>query len=104
MRRDTGMERVGDLIDTVLSQVAHVEVGPVMRLRTAWPNIAGKWAKVSSPVRLKDGTLTVEVDNGAVASKLKYATDDLVEAARRELGESIEISAISVRVGRRRHP
>lgn len=97
-----GLERVGELIDTVLSQVAHVEVGPVMRLRRDWPSIAGQWADSSSPVRLSNGTLTIEVATGSVASKLRYATDDLVQNARSALGGTVEITAISVRVARGR--
>ena len=98
--RRRGLEAVGSLIDTVLSQVAHADVGPVMQLRRAWPDIAGRWAETTSPVRLSKGVLTVEVASGAVASKFRYAVSDVLEAARSAVGETHPIDDISIRVAR----
>ncbi len=95
-----GLERVGDLIDVVLSKVAHADVGPVMRLRRDWHVVAGPLAAVTAPLRLRNGRLTVEVASGAVATKVRYSAEDLVGNAQRVLGRGVVVSSISIRVAR----
>ena len=99
-RRRRNLEAVGNLIDTVLAQVAHTEVAPVILLRRRWPEIAGRWSETTSPVRLVKGVLTVEVASGSVASKFRYAASDVLTRARSVAGESFPIDDISIRVAR----
>lgn len=89
---------VSDLIDLVLGQVARSDVAPIVSLRQNWEVVAGEWAKKCRPIGLTAGVLTVEVDNGMVASMLRFAGPGIVAAAREHLGAEPKVERLAVRI------
>jgi len=96
MRRD--LVAVGDLIDAVLSRVARADVAPIVRLRRRWDTVAGEWANRCRPMAIRDGVLTVEVGSGMDASMLRFDTETLLAAVRRELGEDPPLNRLNIKV------
>ncbi len=97
-RRD--LTPVGDLIDLVLGQVARSDVAPIVSLRQSWDVVAGEWSGKCRPTGLTAGVLTVEVDNGMVASMLRFAGPPIVAAAREHLGAEPKVERLNVRIAR----
>lgn len=87
--------RVGDLIDAVLATVAPIEVATIVRLRRDWAAAAGPWSTRCRPVALGDGVLTVVVESGLEATRLRYESEALAD---RLSAAGAEVTRIAIRV------
>jgi predicted nucleic acid-binding Zn ribbon protein len=67
-----------------------------------WEDLAGEpWASRSRPAGLKDGRLVVEVDDGSIATLLKYQEKALIERLEKRFGAPV-VTSVRIRVGRRK--
>lgn len=72
----------------------------VTRLVEAWEELAGEpWGSRSRPVGLNEGELLVEVDDGSIATLLKYQQKALLERLERRFGTPVATS-VRIRVSR----
>ena len=96
------LEKLGDGLDAVLRRMGIPAQGDVERLVDDWGPLAGEpWASRSRPAGLRGGELTVDADDAAVATVLRYRVADLVERLNSGLGVDL-VSTVRVRVGPRR--
>lgn len=71
-------------------------------LTSDWRELAGEpFGSRSSPAGIHDGVLTVVVDDGAVASLLRYRLSELLELLGERLGAGV-VSEIKIRVDSRK--
>lgn len=72
--------RISDLLEEVLSAQGLRSVTWMVRLSSAWPEIVGPiLSGKTSPVKLRNGVLTVLVHNHAWAQELQLRKPDLLE-------------------------
>lgn len=72
--------RISDLLEEVLSAQGLRSVTWMVRLSSAWPEIVGPiLTGKTSPVKLRNGVLTVLVHNHAWAQELQLRKPDLLE-------------------------
>ncbi len=65
-----------------------------------WADVApADWVEVATPIGVRDLTLLVEVENGTVASLLKYQIPSLIAAISEEFGDDLA-TAVRLRVSR----
>ena len=94
------LEHVGDDLEEMLRRFGMPDPAAAERLVDEWPEVAGEpWASRSRPAGLKDGVLVVEVDDGAVATLLKYQERALLERLEKRLGPGLATS-VRIRVAR----
>ena len=90
---------VGDLVDSVLGRISTGGPAAVLRLRANWRDVVGAaTADRSAPLALEDGSLLVEVADGATASLLRFETARIVRKAADVCAEPV--SAVRFRVRR----
>ena len=91
---------VGDLLDGVLEglgMVKPVEVGELVR---RWDTVAPEpFATAARPVGLASGELTLEVADGAAASRLRYQLGTLMARLDVRLGAGV-VTGVRLRVRR----
>jgi predicted nucleic acid-binding Zn ribbon protein len=94
------LERVGGFLDQVLRRLGVPEEVDVARLVETWEDLAGEpWGSRSRPVGLNEGELVVEVDDGSIATLLKYQQKNLLERLERRFGTPVATS-VKIRVSR----
>jgi predicted nucleic acid-binding Zn ribbon protein len=94
------LERVGGFLDQVLRRLGVPEQVDVARLVETWEDLAGEpWGSRSRPVGLNGGELVVEVDDGSIATLLKYQQKNLLERLERRFGTPVATS-VKIRVSR----
>lgn len=92
---------VGDLVDQVLGTIAGGVTGSLLVLRRSWRDVAGvKLAERSRPIAMDRGHLTIEVDDGAAASLLRFEVADVRRRASDVL--ATPVASVSLRVRRSR--
>ena len=74
------LEPMDHLLDGVLGRLAQPHHAGLPAVIEAWEEAAGPGWEHAKPVRLDDGTLTVEVPDGLTASRLQFDTRRLIEA------------------------
>lgn len=95
-----GLERVGGFLDRVLEHFGIPGAGVVGMLVSEWPRLAGEpWGSRSRPGGLRDGELVVEVDDGSVATLLKYREMELLDRLEEGLGSRV-VTSVRIRVAR----
>ena len=96
------LERVGDGLDALLKRLGIPSPDDAARLFDEWAQLAGEpWASRAHPVGMQQGELIVEVDDGGVATLLRYQAGALVERLGHALGSPL-VQRVTVRVSRRK--
>jgi predicted nucleic acid-binding Zn ribbon protein len=94
------LEPVRGFLDHVLQRFGMPGSADLGTLVDRWPELAGEpWGSRSRPAGLRSGELVVEVDDGSVATLLKYRTGELLDALEEGLGARIATS-VRIRVAR----
>jgi len=94
------LEQVGGFLDRVLRRLGLPERVDVTRLVENWEDLAGEpWGSRSRPVGLADGVLVVEVDDGSIATLLKYQQKTLLDRLERRFDTPVA-SSVQIRVSR----
>jgi predicted nucleic acid-binding Zn ribbon protein len=94
------LEPVGGFLDRVLEGFGMPGSTDLESLVDRWPELVGeRWATRCRPAGLKAGELLVEVDDGSVATLLKYRRGELLEALEEGLGGRI-VTSVRIRVAR----
>jgi predicted nucleic acid-binding Zn ribbon protein len=92
--------RVGEGLEELLRRLGMPEEIDVTALVDEWSEVAGEpFGSMSRPASFGGGVLTIEVDDGAIASLLKYRLGDLVESLGRRFGED-RVTSVRIRVSR----
>ncbi len=95
------LTNVSDVLDGLIARIAGTTGGLLLHLKTAWPELAGpSWSGRSQPVRIDTDTLIVEVENGSVASLLRFESATLINDLEATLG-ALPFTKVRLRVGRR---
>lgn len=82
---------VGDGLDRLLRQLGGPAAGTLTALHGRWPELVGEQiAAHARPVSLRDGRLTVVVDDPAWASQLRWLEPRLTGRLSEVLGEPVE--------------
>jgi len=68
--------RLGDSLEVVGRQLGLAPPDLVESLREVWPAVAGRLAPVCHPVAVRDGTLTVLVDDSALIESVAWNSAD----------------------------
>lgn len=96
------LQRIGEGLDAVLRRLGLPAADALQRLVEDWRSLAGEpWASRSRPAGLRRGELTVEVEDGATASLLKYQSAELLRRLEQGLGGPL-VEAVRLRVGSRK--
>ena len=94
------LEPVSGFLDQVLRRFGMPDPVDLSRLVEEWPELAGEpWGTRSRPAGLDRGELLVEVDDGSVATLLRYQQAALVERLERQLGAGL-VTSVRIRVNR----
>ena len=94
------LEHVGSDLERVLRRLGMPDPAGAESLIDEWPDLAGEpWASRSRPAGLKGGVLVVEVDDGSLATLLKYQERALLDRLETRLGPGIATS-VRIRVAR----
>ncbi|MBI5576572.1 MAG: DUF721 domain-containing protein [Deltaproteobacteria bacterium] len=79
--------RISDFLEELLSGQGFASIAWTVRLRAAWPGIVGPLlSEKTSPLKLKNGVLTVLVQNHAWAQELHLKKPFMIEQANTALG------------------
>jgi hypothetical protein len=103
-RKQSDLQPVGDLVDGVVSSLGQrTGLGQAALLWADWPDLAGRdWAK-ATPLRLEKGTLSVAVPDGITATRLRYATGELIKRIEDRMGPGV-VSNVRLQVRRPKQP
>ena len=94
------LEPVAGFLDQVLRKLGMPDPVDLSRLVDEWPDVAGEpWGTRSRPAGLTDGELLVEVEDGSMATLLRYQQAALVERLERRLGGGL-VTSVRIRVSR----
>ncbi|GBE24978.1 hypothetical protein BMS3Bbin02_01260 [bacterium BMS3Bbin02] len=95
------LTNVSDVLDGLIARIAGTTGGVLLHLKKAWPELAGpSWSGRSDPVRIDGDTLVIEVENGSVASLLRFESPTLLSDLESALG-SLPFTKVRLRVRRR---
>lgn len=95
-----GLEPVRGFLDEVLQRFGMPGSADLDTLVGRWEELAGEpWGSRSRPAGLRSGELVVEVDDGSVATLLKYRSAALLDALEEGLGARI-VTSVKIRVAR----
>jgi hypothetical protein len=99
-RGKSDLQSVGDLVDGVVSSLGRrVGLGQTAQLWADWPDLAGpEWTK-ATPIRLEKGTLSVAVPDGMTATRLRYATGELIKRIDDRMGPGV-VSNVRLQIRR----
>lgn len=96
---DDEPRRVGASLDRLVRHLGGSSTSALQQVFGAWPALVGEQvAAHSRPVRLRDGTLSLLVDQSAWATQLRLLEADLLVRLSERLGAGV-VTAIRVRVG-----
>ena len=97
--RMSDLEPIGAGLDDLLARLGMPPPSDVAALVDEWVELAGEpFGARSTPAGLRDGVLTVVVDDGSVASLLRYREGELIDRLATRLGAGV-VTAITIRVG-----
>ena len=101
--RKRNLELVGDLIDGIVSALGQkAGLGADRELWSDWEAVAGPAWAGTQPVRLEERSLIVTVPDGITATRLRYATGDLLERIATRIGPDVVTSVRLTRRSKRR--
>ncbi|MDJ0961023.1 MAG: DUF721 domain-containing protein [Acidimicrobiia bacterium] len=92
------LEAVEDVLDTVLGKFVAPERSTLQGIIASWESVCGPAWSEAKPVRYDDDTLTVEVPNGLLASRLQFDTTRVLAGLRK--GPAQAVRTIRFRVKR----
>jgi hypothetical protein len=96
--RQSSPAPVGELIDAVLARLGGGARPGLLAVSDHWEELVGeRWRDRCRPVGIVDGTLVVEVVDGAHASLLRYDLDGLRQRLARRL-PGVAVTRIRLRV------
>jgi predicted nucleic acid-binding Zn ribbon protein len=97
---DAGARPLGPSLDVLAKALGAPGPDTVSSVFSGWAAAVGEpLAAHCKPVRLRAGTLSIEVDDPAWATQVRYTEAEIVERLRRA-GASAELARIEVRVRR----
>ena len=92
--------RLGESLERLVKSFGAPSVSALEQIFGHWDDVVGvEVARHSRPVKLEGEKLTVEVNDGAWASQLRWMTAEVLEALDRQVGEGT-VTALTVRVAR----
>ena len=87
------LEKVGGFLDQVLRRLGLPDPLDLNRLVEEWADLAGEpWGTRSQPAGLANGELVVEVDDGSIATLLRYQQKTLIDRLESRLGAPLVTS------------
>lgn len=90
---------VGPSLDRLVRHLGGSSTSALQQVFGAWPTLVGEQvAAHSRPVRLRDGTLSLLVDQSAWATQLRLLEADLLVRLAERLGAGV-VTSLRVRVG-----
>lgn len=93
-------ERIRSSLDRVLSHLRKPPSDVLSLVFDSWRRLVGSTiADYSRPVNVRDGVLTVEVDDPAVGEQLRWMADDVLTTITNETGRT-ELTRLVVRTAR----
>jgi predicted nucleic acid-binding Zn ribbon protein len=99
MSEDRGPRRVRDGLARVSRELGLAEPDAFATLVTRWSEVVGPAvAARARPRHLRDGVLTVDVDDGGWATQLRYSEGDVIA---RFAAAGVDIVRLRVTVGKR---
>ncbi len=99
---DRGLNPLDSTLEAVLERVTEGKLAAFETIKAAWGEIvSAPWRERSRPVRLDKGVLTIEVSDGAAASRLRLEQAQIRAALDERLGSG-EVAQIKLKVGRAR--
>lgn len=96
-RREHDLERVGDLLDEVISRLGGDPGAGSALLWEDWHHVAGPGWEGSWPLKLEAGVLSVAVPDGMSATRLRYQTAELMRRIGDRVGRDV-VSSVTIRV------
>ena len=82
------MRRAGEELERLLEELGLASPDAITVIMSEWATLAPEaWASLARPLRLADGELTVEVEDGGAASVLRYRVAELTSAINQKLGD-----------------
>mgnify|MGYP001799911221 CR=1 FL=1 len=93
---------VGNALDRLMRNLGVPKLATVRSVFDRWPDLVGdQVAAHAKPIALRDGVLTVGVDDPAWATQLRFLEAELLTQIAAEFGPD-EVTSIEVRVRPRR--
>jgi predicted nucleic acid-binding Zn ribbon protein len=93
---------VGEALDRIVARIGGPSVASASAVFAGWEKLVGEdIAAHARPISLRGGVLTLEVENPAWATQLRYMSEDLlgrITGSARPGGGRIEVSEIRIRV------
>lgn len=109
--RERDTKRVGEFLDRVTASIGAPKAHTLSAVFSGWEELVGsEIASHAAPRSLRDGVLTVEVDEPAWAAQLGFLSSQLLaklqtEAGSEELSEiRFRVTGAGARTGRGRDP
>lgn len=100
-RRSDDPESVGESLAAVARDLGLPDPKVLGALHARWPELVGdQLAKHARPLSLLDGVLTIEVEDPAWATQIRYLSETLKERSAGLLGSG-SVQSVRVVVGRR---
>ena len=97
-RNDPGPRRLGDGLERVSRELGLASPDAFRIVTSQWSVIVGPAvAARARPRHLRDGVLTVDVDDGGWATQLRYSEADVIA---RYAAAGVEIARVRVTVGK----
>jgi predicted nucleic acid-binding Zn ribbon protein len=96
-RRD--LEPVGAFLDGVLGRIGATRTSGLSAIRSGWLAATGPGWERTTPERLADGVLVVEVPDGTTASRLQFDQVRVIKVLNQMTG-SATVKALRFRVAR----
>ena len=94
------IQQVSSILDAVLAKYGVARAPDMARVIEDWRELAGEsWGERTTPMRLTDGDLLVEVPDGTSAAVLRYQIPALIEGLTDALGAGV-VTSVSLRVAR----
>jgi len=91
-------ERIEEIVDRLMTKVSGGRGAPAALLGARWNEVVGAgFAEKTLPGSCESGRLVILVVDGATASKMRFATPQIMQKAREIAGEG-KVSSIAFRV------
>ena len=95
-----GPRPVGQSIDRVLKHLHAPKAEVVEQVFGDWERLVGEVIGAhTTPMKIEDGTLFLEVDNAAWASEMEWMSEDILRRVS-ERADTVEINRIKVVIAR----
>ncbi len=99
---DRGLNPLDSTLEAVLERVTEGKLAAFEMIKAAWGEIVSDvWRERSRPIQLEKGVLTIEVSDGAAASRLRLEQAQIRAALDERLGRG-EVGQIKLKVSQAR--